>query len=139
MAFSLRLEGGSFFDGERLDVVAGISWKPSSHFFLDVDYTTNEVDVPDGKFTTQLLALKASIALNSRWSWINTLQHDNLSDRLGVNSRLRFSPKDGQEAYLVLNHDFLTLDDTINARSGLQGFGSSFRSLTMKISYNFRF
>jgi hypothetical protein len=139
LAFSLRFEGGSFYDGERFDTVAGITWKPGRHFFLDLDYTTNEIDVPDGKFTTQLLALKASIALNSRWSWINTLQHDNLSDRLGVNSRLRFSPRDGQEAYLVLIHDFLVLDDTMNARSGLQEFESSFRSLTMKISYNFRF
>ena len=139
LAFSVRLEDGSFFDGKRFDTAVGMTWNPGSHFFLDVDYRTNRVDVPGGKFTTRILALKANVALNARWSWINTFQHDNVSDRLGVNSRLRFSPRKGQEAYLVVNYDFLTSSDGSDDGSTFGNLESSYRGLILKLSYNFHF
>ena len=100
---------------------------------------TNRVEVSGGKFTTRILALKANIALNARWSWINTFQYDNVSDRLGVNSRLRFSPRKGQEAYLVINYDFLTSSDGSNDALTFGNLESSYRGLIMKLSYNFHF
>lgn len=139
VAFSMRLEGGNFFEGKRFDTGVGITWNPGSHFFVAADYTTNRVDVPDGKFTTRILALKARVALNARWSWINTFQHDNVSDRFGVNSRLRFSPRKGQEAYLVINYDFLTSSDGPNDALTFGNLESSYRGLIMKLSYNFHF
>jgi hypothetical protein len=33
----------------------------------------------------------------ARWSWLNLVQFDNVSNRLGINSRLRFIPKAGAE------------------------------------------
>ena len=139
LAFSVRLEDGDFFDGKRFDTAVGITWNPGSHFFLNVDYMTNRVEVSGGKFTTRILALKANIALNARWSWINTFQYDNVSDRLGVNSRLRFSPRKGQEAYLVINYDFLTSSDGSNDALTFGNLESSYRGLIMKLSYNFHF
>lgn len=139
LAFSVRFEDGSFFDGKRFDTTVGVTWNPGSHFLLDVDYTTNRVDLPGGKFTTRILALKANVAFNARWSWINIFQHDNVSDRLGVNSRLRFSPRKGQEAYLVVNYDFLTSSEGSNRGLIFGNLESSYRGLILKLSYNFRF
>jgi len=131
-AFNLQVEGGGFFNGRRLDMGAGIDWKPSRHFLLDLNYTINQIDLDDGAFTTRILALKSSVAFNVKWAWINTLQHDNVSDRLGINSRIRFIPRLGREAFFVVNYDFLVDEEDLR-------FDSAFRGFTFKFSYNFRF
>jgi hypothetical protein len=132
LALNLRLEGGKFYTGRRFDTVAGIEWKPSRHFFMDLNYTTNRIDLDEGDFTTRILALKTNVAFNVKWAWINTLQHDNVSDRLGINSRLRFVPRLGREAFFVINYDFFVQEDELR-------FESAFRGFTFKFSYNFRF
>ena len=114
------------------DTVVGLEWKPSRHFIMDLGYTVNRLELADGRFTTRIAALKTSVAFNVRWAWINTLQHDNVSDRLGVNSRLRYTPRLGQEAFLILNYDFFVDDEDWR-------FDSTFRDLTLKFSYTFRF
>ena len=131
-AFNLLLENGGFYDGDRIDAVAGIAWKPSRHFIMDLDYTRNRVKLTDGNFTTKIVSLKTSVAFNVEWAWINTMQYDNVSDRLGINSRLRYIPRQGQEAFFVINYDFLV--DSEDWR-----FDSAFRGFTLKFSYNFRF
>lgn len=132
LALNLRLEGGKFYTGRRFDTVAGLGWKPSRHFFMDLNYTTNRIDLDTGDFTTRILALKTNVAFNVKWAWINTLQHDNVSDRLGVNSRMRFIPRLGREAFFVVNYDFFVAEDNLR-------FESAFRGFTFKFSYNFRF
>ena len=66
-------------------------------------------------------------------SWINFLQYDNVSDRLGLNSRVRWIPKQGQELFFVVNYDFL--DTGVNGRD----FDSNIRETTIKFSYTFRY
>jgi hypothetical protein len=132
LVLNLQVEGGGFYNGRRLDTVASVGWKPSRHFLMDLNYTINKLDLDDGSFTTRILALKTSVAFNVKWAWINTLQHDNVSDRLGINSRLRFIPRLGQEAFLVFNYDFLVDEEALR-------FDSAFRGFTFKFSYNFRF
>ena len=126
------LENGDFFGGQRKDTISSIGWKPNRHLFLNLGYTTNKIDLDDADFTTRILALKANVAFNSKWAWINTLQHDNVTDRLGINSRLRFVPRLGREAFLVLNYDFFVAEENLR-------FESAFRGLSFKFSYNFRF
>ena len=99
---------------------------------MDLNHTTNHIDLDDGEFTTRTLALKTNVAFNVKWAWINTLQHDNVSDRLGINSRLRFIPRLGQEAFFVVNYDFLVQENDLR-------FESAFRGFTFKFSYNFRY
>jgi hypothetical protein len=69
---------------------------------------------------------------SSKLSWINLIQYDNISETVGINSRLHWIPQAGREAFLVLNHNVDDLDhDNV--------FRSSFSELTLKYSYTFRF
>ena len=61
------------------------------------------------------------------------IQFDNVSSRLGVNSRLRYIPRAGQEGYFVLNHGKLR-DVEDHSR-----FTTEFDEFAMKASYTFRF
>jgi hypothetical protein len=51
---------------------------------------------------------------------------------LGINSRLHWIPRAGQEGFLVLNHNLQDLDKD-------NSFHSSFSDLSVKLNYTFRF
>jgi hypothetical protein len=132
LAPSVEVEFGDFFDGKILTAEAGIEWRPSPRFFLGMDYEYNDVNLPGGDFVTRLIQFRANFAFNAYWSWVNLLQYDNESSSVGINSRLRWNPRAGQDLYIVINQDF----DAMGAFSGLQ----SQRSLiSVKYTKTFRF
>lgn len=132
LAANLQVDFGDFYSGERLGVSPTITWRPSQHFLLDFSYQLNEVDLPEGSFTTRLTRLRADIVFSSRLSWVNILQWDNDSNALGINSRLHWIPRAGQEAFIVLNHTLQDID--LNRH-----FRSEAADLTLKFSYTFRY
>jgi hypothetical protein len=144
------LNDGDFYDGERFGVTTFFGWR-SRHFRANLNYQYNEVSFPgkgadllvnglprctelDCAFVTRVVRLSLETIFSSRLSWINLIQYDNVSDTMGLNSRLHWIPQAGREAFLVLNHnlrdDPLTPDDD---------FHSSFAEVTLKYSYTFRF
>ncbi|MDH3508206.1 MAG: hypothetical protein OEQ25_13820, partial [Gammaproteobacteria bacterium] len=131
-AANLAVDFGDFYSGERLGVSPTLTWRPSRHFLLDLSYQLNEVDLPEGSFTTRLTRLRADIVFSSRLSWVNILQWDNDSNALGLNSRLHWIPRAGQEAFLVLNHTLQDID--LNRH-----FRSEVADVTLKFSYTFRY
>ena len=76
-------------------------------------------------------SLTANVAFNVQWAWLNVVQYDNISGRLGLNSRLRWWPAQGQVAYLVVNYDW---------REDVFGnFQPFIAETTLKFNYTFRF
>lgn len=132
LSFSFFVFDGDFFDGNRLQLDGGMTWRPSKYFEFDVSYNFNDIDLPQGDFITRLMQLRANIAFTSAWSWNNFLQYDNVSDTIGINSILRWNPEAGREVALVFNR--LLEDDDENS-----SFKSRFSELTAKVSYTFRF
>ncbi|MGE4659014.1 MAG: sugar-binding protein [Gammaproteobacteria bacterium] len=123
---------GEFYDGERESISGGLIWKASRHFWADIGYEVNEVDLPQGNFTTRLVRLKLDAVFSSTLSWVNLIQYDNVSGTLGINSRLHWTPEAGRDAYLVLNHN---LDEENQGGS----FHSSALEAVIKFNYTFRF
>jgi hypothetical protein len=146
----LFINNGDFYDGERTSYTTFIGWR-SPHFRANLNYQLNEVSFPgkgsellssgqprcvelDCEFTTRVVRLSLETIFSSRLSWVNLIQYDNVSETVGLNSRLHWIPQAGREGFLVLNHnvrdDPLTPDDD---------FHSSFAEVTLKYSYTFRF
>ena len=131
LSLTWDLERGDFYDGERLDARLGVSWRPDPHLALGAQYQTNELRMPLQTFRVKLLAATANIAFNVHWAWLNVAQYDNVSGRLGLNSRLRWLPTPGQSAYLVVNYDW---------REDIFGnFRPFLAETTLKFNYTFRF
>jgi hypothetical protein len=126
------LETGDFYDGERLDTRVTLAWRPNPHLFVNALYQTNDVELPDGSFTARIYSLTGNVAFNVRWAWLNVLQYDNVSRRLGLNSRLRWLPVAGQSMYFVVNYDWR--EDPFDGE--LDRFQ---RETTLKLSYTFRY
>ncbi len=128
----LSFEDGGFLGGDRRDVGIALSWKPSRHFQASIEYEVNEVDLPQGEFVARLGRLGLDVVFSSTLSWVNLIQYDNFSETVGINSRLHWIPRAGQEAFVVLNHNLEDLDRN-------DSFHSSAADLSMKLNYTFRF
>jgi hypothetical protein len=131
LGFNFKAETGDFFDGTRFDASATLNYRPNRYFRGALSYTSNHIDLPGGKFVSRIIAARASVAFNVEWSWISFAQYDNVSDRLGVNTRVRWIPQQGRELFLVLNYDFID--------PGNQHFRSNVRDTALKFNYTFRF
>jgi hypothetical protein len=102
----LQLNKGDFYNGKRDRARIGMEWRPDEHFFFNMSYDYQDIKLPAGDFKVKLVSANANYAFNSKWSWVNLIQYDNASSSVGLNSRLRWNPKAGEDFYLVLNHGF---------------------------------
>ncbi len=126
------INNGEFYDGERFGVGMFVGWRPSRHFRTNFNYQFNDIDLPQGSFVTRVVRVSLEAVFSSKLAWINLIQYDNVSETVGVNSRLHWIPQAGREAFLVLNHNLQDLDRD-------DDFHSSFSELTLKYGYTFRF
>ena len=60
------------------------------------------------------------------------MQYDDVSDNLGISSIMRWIPVAGREFVLVVNRDFIDIDET-------RSFTSRSTDIAAKVSYTFRF
>ena len=123
---------GDFYDGRRTNVSGQFSWKPSRHFILNLDYDWNDVELPQGDFVTRLVGLSTQVMFSTNLAWITLMQYDNVSEVLGVNTRLHWIPKAGQEGFIVLNHNLQDFDKNASFRSAAA-------DVSVKFKYTFRF
>ncbi len=123
---------GDFYDGTRDQGFANVRWQPSPKLALGLGYSVNFIELPAGDFETRLTTANVDFVFSSTLSWVNLFQYDNISDTIGLSSRLHWIPQSGREMYFVLNHtvqDF-DLDDR---------FHSLVSDFAAKINYTFRF
>jgi hypothetical protein len=129
---SFEVSSGDFFNGDITSIEAGIEWRPNNRLFLNLEYEYNDVELPAGDFVTRLIQVRANYAFNVRWSWVNLIQYDNESSEVGINSRLRWNPRSGQDFYLVVNHGF-------DAQRAFRDLSSVESQISLKYTHTFRF
>ncbi len=97
---------GEYYDGDRRQYDIGLEWRPDEHFFLNLNYNYQDIELPYGDFIVRLVSANVNYAFNSKWSWVNLVQYDNFSSSLGINSRLRWNPQAGEDLFIVINYNF---------------------------------
>jgi len=90
----------------------------------------NDISLDQGEFETIVGSLGVRITPSTRLSWDSIIQYDNISDQLGVNSRVRYIVNPGSDLYLVVNQGFDVED------GNFQQFSSE---LVAKVGWTFRF
>lgn len=129
----LGLQDGEFYGGNRKTVELKLDWRPSPRFTGVLEYEFNDIDLPQGNFNTHLVRLRTNIAFTPEWAWISTVQYDNQSELLSVNSRLQWIPRAGSEFYIIYNGGWR---ESIERNSSFDQLG---QSATMKVGHTFRF
>lgn len=123
---------GDFYNGKRTNITTGVSWNQSRYFTMTARLDWNDIELPQGDFITRLTSLSTQVAFSPTLYWINLLQYDNLSEELGINTRLQWIPRAGQEGFIVLNYNMQDKDKD-------NSFESAYSDLSIKFRYTFRF
>lgn len=128
----LGMGTGEYYDGERTMIRTNFEWRPSEHLRLRTSYDVQDISLPDGDFMVRLASVRAQFVFSSTLSWVNLVQYDNISESVGINSRLHWIPEAGREGYIVLNHGLADRDRN-------DSFHSTNADATIKFSYTWRF
>jgi hypothetical protein len=128
----LGLTQGDYYNGENLQGSVNVTWLPKPGYSLQAGYSENQIELPQGDFIVRQWSFTSLINFTPDLTWTNRVQYDNISESLGLNSRLYWVPEAGRESYLVLNWGLVDLDKD-------NDFNSTNRDLTLKYSYTFRF
>jgi hypothetical protein len=132
IAMNASIKQGGFYDGERTETIAGVKWWPSPHFGFGLDYAVDDIDLPAGDFIVRLTSLRTEIVFSSKLSLVNRVQYDNVTESMGINSRLHWIPRAGREGFVVLNHNLADRDKD-------NSFQSTTADVAVKFSYTWRF
>lgn len=138
-----EIGGGSFRDGTTVRTAPTLEWRPSQHWLLSLSYRFNQFRIPgqralpggglgpieDQDFRTHLAQLKLNIAFTPDISWNTTVQYDNVSHTMGLNSRFHWIITPGRDFFIVINQNFVTED----------GFETGRTEPVIKLNWTFRF
>lgn len=144
VSIAMEVDAGQFFDGHRIESKPKVEWRPSPHFFLSAEYERNDVFLPEGDFSTNLIRGRVLLQFNPRLTWSNLIQYDDVSKSVGINSRVRWIIDPGNELFLVLNRSFIDEDDDEeNGRVRGRGVGgvdpTTETEIAAKLVWTFRF
>jgi hypothetical protein len=121
---------GDFFSGTRRDLDFTLAWRPSRHLLAQLEYEENRVRLDEGDFTTRIGRVRVNVYFTPDISWETFAQWDDTTDTIGMNSRLRWIIRDGQELFLIWNQG---VDTSGNNFRGTRG------EVTGKVVWTFRF
>ena len=122
---------GGYYNGDRNQVETNLRWQ-GRKFIIEGSYQINDIQLPQGDFMIRLISLNTQYAFTPNLYWVTLAQYDNISEVLGINTRLQWIPKAGQEGFIVLNYNMEDVDKD-------NDFRSLTRDLSVKFRYTFRF
>lgn len=112
-----------------------ISWSPllkvSRNLSVSPRYRFNQIILPHGRFDSHLINSQFNYAFSTRWLTSTTVQYNNATDFVGVNVRLNYIYRSGDDFFLVYNEADTLGDDGVPGRVN--------RSLIAKLTYSFDF
>ena len=128
----LSVAVGEFYTGDINSYEALLNWRPSMHFATSLSYGVDFVDLPEGEFDQRVVSTTIATTFTNRLSWVNLIQYDNESNKLGIDSRLHWAPELGRNLFFVVSQGFDR--DEIRDR-----YTSEQTDITLKVDYTFRF
>ncbi len=131
----VELSGGEFWSGNRMRYGAGVTVKPRAGVSVTPEFERNDVNLPEGDFSTHLFRLVGQWHMSPWASFMGNLQYDDVSEVVGLFTRVRWIIRPGNDLFFVFTQNW----DNMSAR--LLDFDLATRSVgaTTKINYTHRF
>tara|TARA_Y100000588_G_scaffold21227_1_gene21404 strand:+ start:12731 stop:14998 length:2268 start_codon:yes stop_codon:yes gene_type:complete len=128
----LFFEYGDFWSGTSEQLNLRLSYNLPPHFTAQISVNKTFADLPQGKFIARIFTGTFNYALSPQITFSNLLQFDNRSRNLGWQSRLRWTPKPGNDLFISFNQGW------INEPGSLR-FNVSDSKVATKFQYTYRF
>lgn len=100
---NLEFEAGTFFDGNRLAFAFKPTWNQSRYLELSAGYELNRIRLPGQGLDAQIISMRIQAALNIHLSANALIQYSNVTEQIGLNTRIRYNFREGHDLYLVYN------------------------------------
>ena len=130
---SIGLSFGNFWSGTANMLQTGLSYKLPPRFLISFNTNQTFANLPQGNFIARIYSAQVNYAVSSLLSFSNLIQFDNRSENLGLQSRVRWTIKPGNDVFFVFGQGWV------------QDFerGYDFRrqdsKFATKLQYTFRF
>jgi hypothetical protein len=98
---------GQFWSGTRRRTELGATVRPSGSLNLSSVIERQDVSLPEGDFDTTLIRANADWSPTPFVSVTNSVQYDDVSRGIGLNTRLRWIVRPGSEFFFVYAHNWL--------------------------------
>jgi hypothetical protein len=122
---------GSFYSGTLKRYFGEVTWRKNSHLTTAFTLDQNWVKLDEGNFNTSLIMFRMDYSFTPFITLANFVQYDTDSQNIGLQSRLRWILKPGNEFFVVLNHSW--------QENALDRFESAQTRFRIKLNYVFRF
>ncbi len=122
---------GTFFSGTRRRYDAELTWRKNHHLTTSFRIDQNWLNLTEGAFNTSLASYRLDYSFSPFISLSNFVQYDTDSRNIGLQSRLRWIMKPGNEFFVVLNHGW--------QENEFDRFESAQTRFRVKLNYTFRF
>jgi len=99
---------GSFYDGDRQQLSSTLVYRPTNRISLMLDYSLNLIDWEQFKDSTiNLISGRIQYSFTPDLTLFNLIQYDDISNSIGVNSRLQWEYKSGAKMFFVVNQGYV--------------------------------
>jgi hypothetical protein len=134
---SLAAGTGTYYGGNQSGFSIAPSWNPSKYLEMRISYSANKIWFVDPAKTiwANIGSLNAIVAYNTQWSLSMLGQYNSLTNKLGLNCRIRFNQKEGNDLFIVFN-SVNTVDPDVESVNPLNPVSSW--SLKLKFTHTFR-
>lgn len=129
--FDMTYWGGTFYTGTSHELRTALIWRKDRHLTAQFELQQFFVNLNEGDFTTRLAIFRLNYSFSPRLTLSNFVQYDNESGNIGLQSRLRWIWKPGNEMFAVFNHTWQ--ENTLDRFEALR---TNFR---VKVNYTLRF
>jgi hypothetical protein len=101
---------GDFWNGDRRELNLDLTLRPRPGISVQLSGEFNDVNLPQGSFTTKLYRVDARTQFNPWISLSNNIQYDSESREVGWQLRFRWIQKPGNDIFFIWTHNWLDLE-----------------------------
>jgi hypothetical protein len=121
---------GGFYDGSRNITIIQSGYKVLVSLFMGLEMEYSEGILNQSKFTREVYRMKVNLLFSPRITLNNYMQYDNVTERMGWQSRFRWIMKPGNEVNLVWNSI---------SEDPFDRFEITESTARLKVQFNYRF
>jgi hypothetical protein len=103
VAGSGNVSWGEFWNGRRKSFGGGLGFTPNYHLNMDLTYSRNDVTLPAGSFTTDLVGMRLVYTFTGRATLNSFFQYNADTNQVSTNIRFNFIHHPLSDLYVVYN------------------------------------
>lgn len=99
----IRAGGGEFYGGQRRYLRITPTWRLSPMLSFETAYEINDVELPQGSFTSHVVNARMNLNFSNRWLTTTLAQYDSVAQRNQFYVRLNYIYRPGDDIFVVFN------------------------------------